>query len=174
MSNEPVRASASHQATATPPAASRATLRAFVALGLWTVVVLGLSSDPFSASGTSRILLPLLRLLLPDLSPDALAFAHGAIRKAAHVFEYAVLAALGLRAFALGAGRLLAAARPRHALAAFLYAVAVAAADESRQATSDARTGTPRDVALDAAGAAAGIAILDFSARRRAGTLAGR
>lgn len=139
---------------------SSRTALARASLAAWSALILLFSSDGFGAAGTSRILLPLLRLLLPDAPEETLALLHAAARKSAHVFEYAVLGALALQAFSQ-AGRPIAAGRrlPRP-LVALLYALLVATADEARQATSDARTGTPRDVALDAAGAATGIATL--------------
>jgi VanZ family protein len=146
---------------------------AWLALAAWTALVLTLSSDAFGASGTSRILVPLLRAILPFASEEALALVHGAIRKSAHVIEYAVLGGLALRAFVRAAGRPLRAAGYGAALLAFAYGLAVATADEARQSASRARTGARSDVLLDTAGAAAGIAALDFVARRRPVTVTG-
>lgn len=140
---------------------------AWLALAAWTVLVLTLSSDAFGAAGTSRILVPLLRAILPFASDEAIALVHGAIRKSAHVTEYAVLGALALGAFVRAAGRPLRSASYGAALLAFAYGLAVASADETRQSASSARTGARSDVLLDAAGTAAGIAALDFFARRR-------
>lgn len=147
--------------------------RAWLAVAAWTAVVLLLSSDAFGAEGTSRILLPLLRALLPGASDETLALVHGALRKAAHPTEYAVLGALALRAAALGAGRSVARPGARAAVLALAYATGIAAADETHQSFSPARTGTARDVALDAAGAGSGIAVASYTARRLAGRLAG-
>ena len=74
------------------------------------------------------------------------------LRKLAHTGEYALLAALLLRALA----------RPWPALA---IAVAYAASDELHQHFVRGRVGSPRDIAIDAAGAAIGLIV--FSSRRR-------
>ena len=75
-------------------------------------------------------------------------------RKAAHFTEYALLLALWWRALFTRA-----AAVPALALA-FAIAVAYAATDEFHQTFVDGRVGTPRDVALDAVGAAAAGALI--------------
>lgn len=70
------------------------------------------------------------------------------LRKAAHVCEYAVLGALLVRAVGLGSPAL-----------AFAVGVAYAASDELHQHFVPGRTGSPVDVAIDAVGLAAGIAL---------------
>jgi VanZ family protein len=81
-----------------------------------------------------------------------------ALRKVAHVTEYAVLTALWWRALrALGVSRPLAGA----VAIALLYA----ATDEFHQTFVDGRTGTPVDVMIDAIGMT--IAALLIYARRR-------
>jgi VanZ family protein len=67
-------------------------------------------------------------------------------RKLAHAAEYAVLAVLLLRAL-------------EHAWASFWLAAAYAVTDELHQAFVPGRLGSPLDVAVDAAGAAIGIAL---------------
>ena len=132
-------------------------VRAWLAVALWTALVWTLSSDAFSAGETSRLIGPLLRLLFPGLDADSIERIHFAIRKAAHATEYGVLALLVLRALRVGARAVL---RPWiwSAALALAFAASVATADELRQARSEARTGAPGDVALDAAGAATALA----------------
>lgn len=142
---------------------------AWLGVAAWTTVVLLLSSDAFGAEGTSRILLPLLRALLPGASEETLTILHAAVRKTAHPTEYAVLGALAFRAFALGAARPRAPLGARAALLGLAYAGLVAVADETHQSFSPARTASTRDVVLDAAGAAVGIAIAAYAARLREG-----
>jgi VanZ family protein len=80
------------------------------------------------------------------------------VRKALHFSEYALLAALWWRALRTRLD-------PRPALiAAFSLAAAYAVTDEIHQTFVDTRVGTPVDVVIDLAGAAAAIAII---ARRR-------
>ena len=133
----------------------RAKLLAWGAVALWSGVILALSTDSFSADETSRIIGPLLDFFFPGLDAATKALVHAAVRKCAHAFEYAVLAILAERALRLGA--------PRRALRAALLAIGLAAAvasvDEAGQATRASRTGSPRDVALDVAGAGAGLAL---------------
>jgi VanZ family protein len=74
------------------------------------------------------------------------------LRKLGHAAEFAVLAALLLRAL----GR---------ELPAFLLAVAYAATDELHQHFVEGRNASPLDIGIDAAGAAIGLALLG---RRRA------
>jgi VanZ family protein len=132
-------------------------VRAWLAVALWTALVWTLSSDAFSAGETSRVLEPLLRLVFPGLDAAGIERIHFAVRKAAHATEYGVLALLVLRALRVGARQV---ARPLRwsAVLALAFAASVATADELRQAQSEARTGSPKDVALDAAGAAAALA----------------
>src|SRR5664280_785336 len=74
------------------------------------------------------------------------------LRKLAHAAEYALLAALLLRALA----------RP---WLAFLFALAYAVSDEFHQHFVRGRSGTPRDVAVDAAGAMIGLAVCLYGRR---------
>src|SRR5712691_7353535 len=71
----------------------------------WMAVTFWVSTDSGSGEHTSRILLPLLRWLLPWATPEALDAAHLLLRKSAHVTEYAILAALWFRAFRRGGRR---------------------------------------------------------------------
>ena len=73
-------------------------IRAWGAAGLWAILVWQLGDDGFSAHQTSRILAPLIAWLLPTLSDPDTAKLLFAIRKGAHLFEYALLALLTLRA----------------------------------------------------------------------------
>jgi VanZ family protein len=91
---------------------------------MWAAVIFALSSFPSLDSGLGTW----------DL----------ALRKAAHVGEYAVLGALLARAI----GR---------SLPAFLVAVAYAASDELHQHFVPGRTGTVVDTGIDALGAALGV-----------------
>ncbi len=121
----------------------------------WIGVIQFAASGSFAASETSRWIGPLLAWLFPAADADSLAAAHFVIRKAAHVAEYAILALLGLRALQTSFERSFA----WLAVASLLFALAVAAIDESRQAASAQRTGAVSDVALDLAGAASALAI---------------
>jgi VanZ family protein len=131
----------------------------WLAVGLWIATVLGFSSDRFSAEATSRYLGPLVRWMLPMLSVEAQQFVESTLRKAAHAFEYAVLAALTYRA-------LRESSTPwRSAGFALALVVAVAVADETHQAFAAARTGSAIDVSIDVAGGAAALLLLTGTRR---------
>jgi VanZ family protein len=99
---------------------------------VWAAAIFALSSIPSLSSGLGTW----------DL----------VLRKLAHAAEYALLAALLLRALA----------RP---WLAFLFALAYAVSDEFHQHFVRGRTGTPRDVAVDAAGALIGLAACVYGRR---------
>jgi len=125
-----------------------------VAVAAWVALILGLGSAGFSADTTSRFLRPLLAWLLPGAAPESLHALHFAARKAAHLLEYAVLALLGWRAARQHLTRLSASALT----VGLVFAVAIV--DEARQAGLAARSGSPRDVALDVAGGCLALALL--------------
>jgi VanZ family protein len=114
-------------------------------------LILWLASDAGSAERTGRFLIPVLRGLFPAASPSQIDALHALARKTAHAVEYAVLAALWLRAWLEGA------ALPRRRAAAWAGAIAAAWAvvDETFQATVGSRTGSALDVTIDVAGALA-------------------
>lgn len=82
-------------------------------------------------------------------------------RKTAHFLEYALLLALWWRALhrrVAGQGA---------QVLAFAITVAYAATDEFHQTFVNGRVGTPRDVALDAAGAAVAGAVIHWRRKSR-------
>jgi VanZ family protein len=119
----------------------------------WTLFIAWFSSDGWSAAHTGAFLLPLLSGLLPWAAPEQLAALHWLARKTAHAVEYGVLAASWRWALA-----------PREALRGCLVPLALsiltAALDELHQSTTLTRGGSPADVGLDAAGAAATLLAL--------------
>lgn len=120
---------------------------------LWMAVISGFSTDAFSAQETSRFLVPLLRFLLPGLSPATLDLLHGVIRKGMHVAEFAILALLWYRALGWrGSGW-----QTSAALAAFLLAAGFGALDEAHQLLVPSRTASIVDVGWDSLGAALGL-----------------
>jgi VanZ like family len=74
------------------------------------------------------------------------------LRKLAHAAEYAILGVLLLRAL-------------EHAWGAFWLTTAYAVTDEIHQMFVPGRVGSPLDVAIDAAGAAVGIALVVLARR---------
>jgi VanZ family protein len=125
--------------------------------------ILWFSSGDFSADQTSSFLLPLLRWLAPWATDAQLQVAHRGIRHTAHAVEYAILAALWLRALSRsGALR----ARAAGGLAVVI-AVAWACVDEWHQSTIPSRTGSIWDVLLDGTGAAAAVLVILVVRRSR-------
>ena len=124
-------------------------LRYWLPPALWMAVIVMLSSDVGSAEQTEHWIVPILRLLAPGATPTQLHALHGLVRKAGHLTEYALLAALWYRAF-VGARRL----RPWTAAAvAFVICLVWAILDEAHQSFEPSRTASIRDVAIDSIGA---------------------
>ncbi len=120
----------------------------------WTGLIAYFGGGQWGGAHTAAWLGPLLRALLPTASPEELAAAHLLIRKAAHVFEYAVLAGLWRR----GVGG---------AWAPLRLAVLTACLDELRQSFTPGRVGSMADVLLDGAAAATALGLIALRARLR-------
>jgi VanZ family protein len=123
---------------------------------LWLALVLLLGSAYFGPQQTQQHVVPLLRKLAPWLPPSTLQAAHAALRKLAHVIEYAVLALLWLRAFQYR-GRL---GGQKATWAALAMCLACAIADEVHQARVPGRHGGVEDVVLDSLGAIAALMVV--------------
>ncbi len=124
---------------------------------LWSAVIAWFSRDAWGAGATGALLLPWLHALLPWAAPEQLAGLHGLVRKGGHVFEYAALALLWRRALGPGSWR-----------APLALAILTAALDEAHQAATLTRGGSVADVLLDAAAAAAALAVAAWGPRARA------
>jgi len=132
----------------------RRLLKHWLPVLLWMLFIGISSSDLMSAEHTSRFIGPFLRWIAPDISDATVASVQLVVRKCAHLTEYAILAALLVRAFRQGqerAGRVLA--------ISFVIATACAALDEFHQSFVASRTGSPWDVMIDTCGALAGLLI---------------
>ena len=116
---------------------------------LWATAIWFFSTASFSASATSRILIPLLHWLLPQASRETLELLHGLIRKAAHFVEFFIFSLLVLRGIR-GERR---GWKVAWGLAAVLIAAGYAALDEVHQAFVPGRTASPIDSLLDTCGA---------------------
>jgi VanZ family protein len=143
---------------------TRVRVLAWGCVALWTALIFGLSTDSFSADQTSGIIGPLLDFFFPGLDAGTRALVHFLVRKLAHFVEYAVLGILSWRALRMGEPwSALRTGAPRSELRSAALAVAfllaVAALDETGQATRASRTGSPRDVALDTAGGITGVCL---------------
>jgi VanZ family protein len=114
-------------------------------------MILLASSDLFSSSHTGAFLETLLTSLLGHpLLPETFDTLNFIVRKSAHLTEYGILGALLFRAIRSGRTGW----EWRWAAAAVLFAASVAMVDEWHQTFVPSRTGTAKDVLLDATGAA--------------------
>jgi VanZ family protein len=127
-------------------------------------VIYSASADSNSANTASRFIAPLLRWLWPELEGASLAAAVLAVRKLAHVTEYAILAILVLWAVRR-IGKVGAAWSWRHTQLTLAIVAAYAASDEIHQTFVPTRQGTVTDVLIDTAGGALGLALAYFLSR---------
>jgi VanZ family protein len=107
------------------------------------------STHFFSSEQTARVFLPILRWLFPSASHHMLHLMHFAIRKAAHVTEFAVFSIAlfhGVRAERYGW-------RLDWAVITLLIAVSYAGLDEWHQSFVPLREARFRDVLIDSTGA---------------------
>jgi VanZ family protein len=127
---------------------------------VWMSLIFSFSTDVGSAANTSRFIEPILRWLIPNISPGAVEKAHFFIRKAAHLSEYGVLGVLlwrALRHTRLGAsGRIF----WKPAVAALVLSAAYAATDEFHQSFVPTRTASVRDVMIDTSGSLLSLSII--------------
>jgi VanZ family protein len=129
-------------------------------------LIFGFSTDVGSSKRTSRILGPVLRWLVPDISDAAISKVQLVVRKGGHVTEYAVLALLVWRARRQPRVGVRQPWNPRHATFAFAFAVTFAITDEWHQSTVPSREGQVSDVLIDSVGAGFGLAALWLTGRK--------
>jgi VanZ family protein len=127
----------------------------------WAAFIFLFSSGTFNHEHTSRFIIPFLKWLRPDASPELLLQWHILIRKAAHFVEYFLLSLLVLRSLR-GEAR---GWNWKWALTAVLLCAGYAATDELHQAFVASRGAAMEDVLLDSTGAL--VAQLCAALRRR-------
>ncbi len=142
-------------------------LRYWLPVLLWMGVIFSASGDSNSAEHSSRIIAPLVRWLLPDLSEEAVHAVVLFVRKSGHVVEYAVLALLLWRALRKPAKSGSTPWRWSEAGLALGVAALYAATDELHQAMVPSRQGCVGDVLLDTSGAALALLCLWAAGRLR-------
>jgi VanZ family protein len=135
----------------------RVFLKYWLPVLIWLGVIFVGSTEVMSAEQTSRFLLPFLRWLKPDISPETFTQIHFLVRKLGHVGEYAILALLLWRAVHNSPAL--------HMKLSVLFGVVLlgcavfAASDEFHQSFVKSRTSSIRDVLLDIVGAVIGLLI---------------
>lgn len=153
--------------SANPPRPSRIPnwLRAWWPALLWGAFISILSTDSFSAEHTSRIIIPILRWLIPSISPDTLVLVHHLIRKSAHFTEYFIFCLLlyhGVRASRRSSREW----RWSYAFVAWLIAAVYSVLDEVHQIFVPSRGPSAWDSLLDSTGALFALLVLFLVYRR--------
>jgi VanZ family protein len=149
---------------------SRISLLVWFPVIVWMGVIFFFSTDLGGGEHTSRFIGPLIRWLKPDISSDNFEGAQFALRKLAHVIEYAILAMLILRALRQtvpNAGFF----TPKEVLLVLTLITLYAITDEIHQSFVSTRIGTPVDVLIDTVGGAIGLMVV-YCCRRRSNILA--
>lgn len=123
----------------------------------WVLLIFVMSGDLMSAEHTSRFFVPFLRWIAPRISAESIASLQFAVRKAAHLAEYAVLALLLCRALSRGTNLKWSLAIV--SVCAGIACVLVATGDEFRQSFVASRGASPWDGMIDGAGAILGLLI---------------
>jgi VanZ family protein len=129
---------------------------------VWMTAIFFASTDVMSAEHTSRFIVPFLRWALPKLSQHGIEQLHFAIRKLAHLTEYAVLALLIWRAL-----RASVASNSGRAVIVICICATYAALDEFHQSFVGTRGPSVQDVMIDTAGALAAVVCCWLLSRRR-------
>jgi VanZ family protein len=130
-------------ANSLPVGASEPTpLGEWIPVIVWGALIFTLSTSAFTAANTSRIIDPIVRWLIPGITPASVDVCHMLVRKAAHFTEYGILFWLLVR----GPMK----ERPYLAL---MLCVVYALTDEGHQVFVPGRTASLYDVALDSTGA---------------------
>ena len=126
----------------------------------WVAVCAGailvMSGESFAAGQTGRFLKPLLEWIYPEITVKQIVEVHYALRKLAHLTEYAVLAMLSLRALRLTIDVSIL----RIAGLTLLIVLTVAGVDELRQSYLATRTGSLGDIAINLVGGGIGVLLV--------------
>ncbi|MBA4373883.1 MAG: hypothetical protein C0402_13620 [Thermodesulfovibrio sp.] len=140
-------------------------LKSWLPVLLWMGFIFWMSTGTFSSQNTSRIIGPLVALLIPSVSQHEIDLIHGVIRKAGHVGEYFILGILLFRAFRRSSDRR---QDLRWAGYSFIIVAGFAAGDEYHQSFVATRTASLIDVCLDISGGllAQVVCILWYHRRR--------
>jgi VanZ family protein len=118
---------------------------------VWAVAISTFSTGAFTSENTSRVIIPVLRWLMPNTPMETLLVIHYAIRKCAHFTEYFILSLLVLRGIRAGRKE----TRVAWALLAIVVVAAYASLDEFHQSFVPGRTAAVGDVLIDTSGGTA-------------------
>jgi VanZ family protein len=140
--------------------------RYWLPVAVWMALIFSASGDPKSSQTSSRLIGPLVRFFVPDISERHVEQIVFFVRKTAHVTEYAILAWLLARAL-LKPGTPQGRWHRKLALIAWAVVALYSASDEIHQAFVPNRSPRTADVALDSLGAALGLVALYYFGRWR-------
>ena len=122
----------------------------------WACLISFFSTDAFSSEHTSRFIIPVLHLLIPQASAETLELMHAIIRKTAHLTEYFIFSILLMRALRGQENGW----KLRWAIWAVVIAAGYASFDEFHQVFVPSRTASPSDALLDTVGASVAQVVL--------------
>lgn len=145
----------------------RTFVKYWVPVLLWLALIFSASGDKSSGQRSSRIIAPIVRWLVPDISERKLDAIVYSVRKAAHITEYAILAMLLFRALARKPKEGAPSFPSGAAVFAFILSALYAMTDEFHQTFVPTRQGQLTDVLIDSCGAAAGLFALWMVGRWR-------
>jgi len=137
----------------------RSFVKYWIPVILWMSVIFWMSSEAFSSQNTGSVLEPILRLLVPQISPQGVDLTHALVRKAGHITEYFILSLLLFRAFR---GKSPSSWNWRWSFSALIIVVLWAGLDEFHQSFVPARSASAVDVGIDTAGGSLAQLVIFF------------
>jgi VanZ family protein len=159
------------QATRLPHYRMKRFLKYWLPSLIWLAVIFLGSTDLMSTEHTSRFIVPFLRWLRPEISPETIASIQFVVRKFAHLGEYTILALLLFRAVICGTN--LKRSMGILYVSVWIACVFVATTDEFHQSFVESRSASVRDVMVDSSGAIFGLLIGAGLVTRRSKKLEG-
>ena len=133
---------------------ARSELRPWLWVFIWMLVIFLFSTSTFSGTNTSRIIGPILKWLIPEITNESIAFIQFFLRKAAHIIEYAILSILVSNAIVRRLAKF--SVIPLIFKSVFISSI-YAAFDEWHQSWTVGRIGSLIDVSIDSVGALLGV-----------------
>jgi VanZ family protein len=143
-------------------------LKAWIAAGLWMILIAIESTSYLSSANTGRFLYPILHFLF-GIENARFLILHHYLRKIGHFVGYFILSFLLFRAWRFTL-RVPSRWAMRWATIAFFMSVLVASLDEWHQSFLPSRTGTIQDVILDSIAALTAQIVLLLWLESRSGT----
>ena len=142
----------------------RSFVKYWVPVILWMSFIFWMSSETFSSQNTASILEPVLRFLVPRISPQRIDLVHAFFRKAGHMIEYFILSLLLFRAFR---GNSASSWNWKWPSLSLVILVLWAVLDEFHQSFVPTRTASAVDVGIDTAGGSLAQLVIFFEHRLR-------